>query len=132
MKSLCLIALESNANVPDLVVREYGWEVESLIMLCEVLLVWNHSTSRQGCVYAVKSVKSKGIKSTILLSFLVRSSKFQWSFFEHLTAKTRQTIGRVNFLFEQISHSQTVAYSWRLILLDIFSKTQNVILRMLL
>ena len=44
--SLYLIALESNANLPDLAVREDGWEVESLIVPCEVLLVqWNHSTS---------------------------------------------------------------------------------------
>ena len=46
--SLRLIALESNTNLPDLAVREDGLEVESLIVPCEVLLVWNHSTSRQG------------------------------------------------------------------------------------
>ena len=49
--SLCLIALESNANLPDLAAREDGWEVESLIVPYEVLLVWNHSTSREGWVY---------------------------------------------------------------------------------
>ena len=46
--SLCLITLESNANLPDLAAREGGCEVESFIVPCEVLLVWNHSTSRQG------------------------------------------------------------------------------------
>ena len=30
--SLCLIALKINANLPDLAVREDGWEVESLIV----------------------------------------------------------------------------------------------------
>lgn len=73
MKSLCLIALESNANLPDLAAREDSREVEWLIVPCEVLLVWNHSTSRQGCVYAVRS---KGIKSIILVNCLVHSSKF--------------------------------------------------------
>ena len=48
MKSLCLIALESNANLPDLAAREDDCEVESLIVPCEVKLGWNHSTSRQG------------------------------------------------------------------------------------
>ena len=42
---LCLIAPESNVNLPDLAAREDGWEVASLILLCEVLLVWNHRTS---------------------------------------------------------------------------------------
>ena len=46
--SLCLIALESNANLPNLAVQEDGWEVESLILPYEVLMIWNHSTSRQG------------------------------------------------------------------------------------
>ena len=36
------------------IVREDGWEVESLIVPGEVLLVWNHSTSRRGCVYCSK------------------------------------------------------------------------------
>ena len=46
--SLRLIALESDVSLPDFAVREDGREVESLIVPCEVLLVWNHSTSRQG------------------------------------------------------------------------------------
>ena len=33
------------------------------------------------------AAKSEGIKSIILVSSLVHSSKFKWSFFEHLTAK---------------------------------------------
>ena len=52
--SLCLIALGSNANLPDLAIREDGWEVESVSVPFEVLLVWNHSTSRQGRVYCSK------------------------------------------------------------------------------
>ena len=44
--SLCLVALKSNVNLPDLAAWEHGWEVvESLIVPCEVLLVRNHSTS---------------------------------------------------------------------------------------
>ena len=43
--SLCLIALESDVNLPDLAVREDGWEVESLIVPHGILLVWNHSAS---------------------------------------------------------------------------------------
>ena len=46
--SLRLIALETNVNLPDLAVRDDGLEVETLIVPREVLLVWNHSTSRQG------------------------------------------------------------------------------------
>ena len=53
--SLHLIALERDVNLPDLAVWEDGWEVESLIVPCEVLLVWNHSTSRQGWVYCSKA-----------------------------------------------------------------------------
>ena len=54
--SLRLIAVERDVNLPDLAVREDGWEVESisLIVPCEVLLVWNHSTSRQRRVYFSK------------------------------------------------------------------------------
>ena len=52
--SLRLIALERDVNLPDLAVREDGWEVESLIVPCKVLLVWNHSISRQGWVYCSK------------------------------------------------------------------------------
>ena len=57
--SLCLIALESSANLADLTVREDGREVQSLIVPCEVLLVWNHSTSRQGWVYCNKTRQNK-------------------------------------------------------------------------
>ena len=44
---LCLIALENNVNLPDLAAREDGWEVESLILLCEVLLVWTQAPQAQ-------------------------------------------------------------------------------------
>ena len=46
------------------------------------------------------AAKSEGMKPIILVSCLVDSSKFKWSFFEHLTAKTRQAIGRVKFDFK--------------------------------
>ena len=46
------------------------------------------------------AAKSEGIKSIILVSCLVHSSKFKWSVFEHLTAKTWQPIGRVKFDFK--------------------------------
>ena len=69
--SLCFIALESDVNLPDLAVREDGWEVESLIVPCDVLLVWNLSTSRQGWGYCSK----------VGGHCLVDSSKFKWSFF---------------------------------------------------
>ena len=42
-------------------------------LLLKVLLVWNHNTSRQGCVYCSKS---EGIKPIILVSCLVHSSKY--------------------------------------------------------
>ena len=58
----------------DLAVREDGSEVESPIVPCEVLLVWNYSTSMQGWFSAAKS---EGIKSIILVSCLVYSSKFK-------------------------------------------------------
>ena len=46
------------------------------------------------------AAKSEGMKPIILVSCLVHSSKFKWSFFEHLKAKTRQPIGRVKFDFK--------------------------------
>ena len=52
------------------------------------------------------AVKSEGMKPIILVSCLVHSSKLKWSFFEHLTAKTRQAIGCVKFDFK---NSQSVA-----------------------
>ena len=43
--SLCLVAVESLVSLPDLASRQHGWEVESLIVPCEVLLVRNQGTS---------------------------------------------------------------------------------------
>ena len=120
----------SNANLPDLAVREDGWEAESLIVPCEVLLVWNHSTSRQGWFYCSK-VGRHSINSIILVCRLVHFDTFfqevlMVTVLEHLTAKARQLIGRVKFDLKQ---SQSVAYSKLLILLYI-KKKQNVILRL--
>ncbi len=42
---LWLIALESDVHLADLAAREHGWEVESFVVPCEVLLARNHSTS---------------------------------------------------------------------------------------
>ena len=42
--SLCMVALESYVNLPDVAAWD-GQEVESLIVPCEVLLFRNHSTS---------------------------------------------------------------------------------------
>ena len=95
--SLRLIALERDSNLSDLAVREDGWEVESLC--------WFGIITQAGRVEFTAAM-SEGIKSIILVSCLVHSSKFKWSFFEPLTAKTRQPIGRVKFDFK---HSQSVA-----------------------
>ena len=46
------------------------------------------------------AAKPEGIKSIILVSCLVHSSKFKWSFFELVRAKIRQTIGRVKVEFK--------------------------------
>ena len=46
------------------------------------------------------AAKSEGMKPIIPVSCLVHSSKFKWSVFEHLTAKTHQAIGRVKFDFK--------------------------------
>ena len=51
-----------------------------------------------------------------------------WTFDSQNTATDRLC----KICFEQISHSQSVAYSSRLILLYIFSEKQNVIVRILL
>ena len=46
------------------------------------------------------AAKSEGNKPITLVSCLVYYSKFKWSFFEHLTAKTRRPIGSVKFDFK--------------------------------
>ena len=95
--SLHLIALESDVNFPDLAVREDGWAVESLIVPCGILLF---GIIAQAGRVEFTVAKSKVIKSIILVSCLVYSSKFKWLFLEHLTPKTRQTIGLVKFDFK--------------------------------
>ena len=86
---LCLIALEINANLPDLAAEKM---VEKLNRSsCLVKFCWFGIIARAGRV-PFTVVKSEGIKSVILVSCLVHYSKFQWSLFEHLTAKMRQPI----------------------------------------
>ena len=67
---------------------------------CLVKFCWFGIIAQAGRVEFTAAAKSEGIKSIILVSCLVHSSKFKWSFFEHLTAKTRQPIGRVKFDFK--------------------------------
>ena len=96
--SLRLIALESDVNLPDLAVREDI--VEKLNRSsCLEKFRWFGIIAQAGRV-EFTAAKSEGIKSMILVSCLVHSSNFKWSFFEHLTAKTRLPIGRVKFDFK--------------------------------
>ena len=96
--SLRLIALERDVNLPDLAIREDI--VEKLNRSsCLEKFRWFGIIAQAGRV-EFTAAKSEGIKSMILVSCLVHSSKFKWSFFEHLTAKTRQPIGRVKFDFK--------------------------------
>ena len=67
---------------------------------CLVKFCWFGIIAQAGRVEFTAAAKSEGIKYIILVSCLVHSSKFKWSFFEHWTAKTRQPIGRVNFDFK--------------------------------
>ena len=64
-----------DANLPDFAAREDGWEVESLILPCEVLL-GNFGIIEQVGGVEFTAVNSEGIKSIILVSCLVHSSKF--------------------------------------------------------
>ena len=66
---------------------------------CLVKFCWFGITAQAGRV-EFTAAKSKGMKPIILVSCLLHSSKFKWSFFEHLTAKTRQAIGRAKFDFK--------------------------------
>ena len=66
---------------------------------CLVKFCWFGIIAQAGRV-EFTAAKSEGMKPIILVSCLVHSSKFKWSFFEHLTAKTRQPIGRVKFDFK--------------------------------
>ena len=92
---------------------------------CLVKFCWFGIIAQAGRI-EFTAAKSEGIKSIILVSCLVHSSKFKWSFFEHLTAKTRQPISRVKFDFKTFAVCSIDCS--RLILLYIFFKKQNVIL----
>ena len=96
--SLCLIALESDATCQI-------WQPEKMVeklnrSSCLVKFCW-FGIIAQASRVEFTAAKSEGIKSIILVSCLdVHSSKFKWSFFEHLTAKTRQPISCVKFDFK--------------------------------
>ena len=81
---LCLIALENNVNLPDLAAREDGWEVESLILLCEVLLVWNHSTSSGSRLLRLLLVPTEDLHFLIGLCGLWIQGRWEnvWSCYE--------------------------------------------------
>ena len=66
---------------------------------CLLKFCWFGIVAQAGRV-EFTAAKSEGMKPIILVSCLVHSSKFKWSFFEHLTAKTRQPIDRVKFDFK--------------------------------
>ena len=80
------------------------WQSEKMVeklnrSSCLEKFCWFGIIAQQGRV-EFTAAKSEGMKPIILVSCLVYSSKFKWSFFEHLTAKTRQPIGRVKFDFK--------------------------------
>ena len=98
--TLRLIALERDVNLPDLAVEKM---VEKLNRSsCLVKFCWFGIIAQAGRV-EFTAAKSEDIKPIILVSCLVHSSKFKWSFFEHLTAKTRQPIGHVKFDFKTVA-----------------------------
>ena len=85
--SLGLIALESDVNLPDLQSEKM---VEKLNRSsCLVKFCWFEIIAQAIRAAEFTAAKSEGIKSIILVSCLVHSPKFKWSFFEHLSAKTR-------------------------------------------
>ena len=73
--------------------------LESECSSCLVKFCWFGIIAQAGRV-ELTAAKSEGIKFIILVGCLVHSSKFKWWFFKHLTAKTRQPIGRVKFDFK--------------------------------
>ena len=80
------------------------WQSEKIIeklncSSCLVKFCWFGIIAQAGRV-EFTAARSEGMKPIILVSCLVHSSKFKWSFFEHLTPKTRQPIGRVKFDFK--------------------------------
>ena len=72
---------------------------------CLVKFRWFGIIAQAGRV-EFTAAKSEGIKSIILVSCLVHSSKFKWSFFEHLTAKHGNRSAVQNLISK---HSQSVA-----------------------
>ena len=76
---------------------------------CLVKFCWFGIRAQAGRV-EFTAAKSEGIKSIILVSCRVHSSKFKWSFFEHLTAKTRQPIGLVKFDFKTFAFNFIVHF----------------------
>ena len=95
---------------------------------CLVKFCWFGIIAQAGRV-EFTAVKSEGMKPIILVSCLAHSSKFKWSFFEHLTAKTRQPVGRVKFDFETFAVC-SIEFAFNFIVLK--KKKQNVILRIYL
>ena len=96
---------------------------------CLVKFCWFGFIAQAGRV-EFTAAKSQGMKPIILVSCLVHSSKFKWSFFEHLTAKTRQPIGRVKFDFKTFAVC-SIEFAFNFIV-HFKKKKQNVILRILL
>ena len=70
---LCLIALESNANLPDLAAEKMVEKLNCSSWL--VKFCWFGIIAQVGRV-EVTAVKSEGIKFIIIMSCLVHSSKF--------------------------------------------------------
>ena len=72
------------------------WQSEKMVeklnrSSCFVKFCWFGIIAQAGRV-ELTAAKSEGNEPIILVSCLVHSSKLKWSFFEHLTAKTRQPI----------------------------------------
>ena len=96
---------------------------------CLVKFCWFGIIAQAGRV-EFTAAKSEGMKPITLVSCLVHSSKFKWSFFEHLTAKTRQLIGRVKFDFKTFAVC-SIEFAFNFIV-HLKKKKQNVILKILL
>ena len=69
---------------------------------CLVKFCWFGIIAQAGRV-EFTAAKPEGMKPIILVNCLVHFAKFKWSFFENLTAKTRQPIGRVKFDFKTLA-----------------------------
>ena len=95
---------------------------------CLVKFCWFGIIAQAGRV-EFTAAKSEGSKSIILVSFLVHSSKFKWSFFEHLTAKHGNRLRRVKFDFKTFAVC-SIEFAFNFIVH--LKKKQYVILRILL